>query len=225
MQPYIFPYIGYFQLINAVDKFVFYDDVNFIKNGWINRNRILLNGESHFLTVQLKAASSHKLINEVEFTDNRLKLLKTLELAYKKAPFFESIMPVLNDCLTIKTDKISELAQYSVLETCKYLEIDRDFELSSESYSDTKGLEKSARLQQICSINNSVQYFNPVGGKAIYNKQDFSDKNINLFFIEPQEFEYKQFNNDFIPWLSIIDVLMFVNKATIKGTLNNYKLR
>ena len=143
MQPYFFPYIGYFQLINSVDKFIFYDDVNFINRGWINRNRILLNGESHFLTIQLKNASQNKLINEVEFIDNRIKLLKTIEHAYKKAPFYHLIVPVLSDCLTIQTNKISELAQYSVIQTCKYLDIETEFELSSKLYSDTKGLEKA----------------------------------------------------------------------------------
>ena len=224
MQPYFFPYIGYFQLINAVDKFIFYDDVNFIKNGWINRNRILLNGKSHYLTVQLKAASSYKLINEVEFSENRRKLLKTLEQAYRKAPFFNSIMPVLFDCLTIKTNKISDLAQYSVTQTCAYLDIEREFELSSELYSGIKDLEKGERLQQICIINKADNYYNPSGGQTIYSKQDFSAKKINLFFVEPQKFEYKQYNNVFIPWLSIIDVLMFVDKEAIKKALNNYIL-
>lgn len=224
MQPYFFPYIGYFQLINAVDKFIFYDDVNFIKNGWTNRNRILLKGESHYLTVQLKDGSSFKLINEVEFTDNRSKLLKTLEHAYRKAPYYNSVMPLLSDCLTVKTKKISDLAQYSVVKTCKYLNIDQVFELSSESYPDTKGLEKAARLQKICYINHSDQYYNSIGGKAIYNKQDFSENNISLIFIEPQKLEYKQFDNDFVPWLSIIDVLMFIDKGTIQGMLKNYTI-
>ena len=224
MQPYFFPYIGYFQLINSVDKFVFYDDVNFINRGWINRNRILLNGESHFLTIQLKNASQNKLIKEVEFTDNRLKLLKTIEHAYKKAPFYHLILPVLNDCLRIHTNNIAELAEASVIQTCKYLDLETEFELSSKLYSDTKGLQKAERLQQICLINKADTYINPIGGRAIYSKQDFSTRNISLFFIEPREFEYKQFNNVFIPWLSIIDVLMFVDKETIKKTLSNYTL-
>jgi hypothetical protein len=224
MQPYFYPYIGYFQLINSVDKFVFYDDVNFIKNGWINRNRILLNGESHFLTVQLKNASSYKLINEVEFSDKRSKLLKTLEQAYRKAPNFDSIIPVLYDCLTIATNTISELAQYSVIQTCKYLEIETEFEQSSNFYPDTKGLEKAERLQQICIINKADFYINPIGGQSIYSKEDFSTRNIGLCFLESQRFEYKQFNNAFIPWLSIIDVLMFVDKESVKKALSNYKL-
>jgi hypothetical protein len=224
MQPYFFPYIGYFQLIHAVDKFIFYDDVNFIKNGWINRNRILLNGESHFLTVQLKEASSYKIINDVQFTDNRLKLVKTLEQAYKKAPFFNLVMPFLFDCLTVKTSKISDLAQYSVIQTCKYLDIERQFEQSSTSYSSTKGLEKAERLKQICLINKSDQYYNPVGGQTIYTRNDFLNQNISLFFVESLTTEYKQYGFDFVPSLSIIDVLMFVERESIKTMLDHYRL-
>jgi hypothetical protein len=224
MQPYFFPYIGYFQLINATDKFIFYDDVNFIKNGWINRNRILLKGESHFLTVQLKNASSYKLIKEVEFTDNRLKLLKTIEQAYRKAPYFSLIMPILYECLTFKTNKISELAQYTIIKTCEYINIKKVFELSSNTYSQTRGQEKTKRLQEICLINGSDVYYNLVGGQEIYNKLDFTRNNISLFFIEPVSMDYKQFNNKFLPWLSIIDILMFLDKETIRNLLNNYKL-
>lgn len=123
MQPYFFPYIGYFQLIQAADKFVFYDDVNFIKNGWINRNRILLNSQPAYITVQLKGASSFKQINHVEFTDNREKIRKTIEQAYKKAPYFDSAWPVINECLAFKTNLISELAIHSVIQVSKYLGI------------------------------------------------------------------------------------------------------
>ena len=65
MQPYLFPYLGYFQLIAAVDKFVFYDDVNFIKNGWINRNRLLISGKVNYITIPLSGASSFLKINQV----------------------------------------------------------------------------------------------------------------------------------------------------------------
>ena len=224
MQPYFFPYIGYFQLINAVDKFVFYDDVSFIKNGWINRNRILINGRPHFFTVHLKDASHYKLINETEFTDNRQKLLKTLELAYKKAPCFNSVMPFLTDCLNVKTNRISELAQYSVVRTCEYLGIEKDFEQSSRSYAYMKNLERAERLQQICLINKAETYYNLGGGQAIYNKEDFLKKQISLVFIESNKIDYKQFNNEFVPTLSIIDLLMFVDKERVKELLNNYTL-
>jgi hypothetical protein len=224
MQPYFFPYIGYFQLINVVDKFVFYDDVNFIKNGWINRNRILLDGEPHYITVQLRNASPNKLINEVEFTDNRIKLIKTLEYSYKRAPLFSSIMPVLIDCLTVKTNNISELAQYSVTRICNFLDLEKDFEVSSKKYSNTRGFEKAERLQQICLLNKSGSYYNLIGGLDLYNKFQFSEKKINLYYIQSRSIDYKQYNNEFVPWLSIIDLLMFNEKEMVKDFLNNYTI-
>jgi len=95
MQPYFFPYIGYFQMINAVDTFVFYDDVNFIKNGWINRNRILINGQASYFTLQLKDASSFKLINEISFSDNTNKLLKSIAVSYTIRKRIINDVPIL----------------------------------------------------------------------------------------------------------------------------------
>jgi hypothetical protein len=224
MQPYFFPYIGYFQLINAVDKFIFYDDLNFIKNGWINRNRILLKDNTHFLTIQLKGASSFKLIKEVEFSDNRLKLLKTLDQAYKRAPYFKEIMPLIHECLLENTSKICDQAIVSVIKTCKYLKLKTSFELSSVSYPESKGFEKADRLKYICKSNNSLTYVNPIGGVDLYTKDVFLKDGINLFFLQSNQFNYKQFNNEFVPWLSIIDVLMFNSKEQIGVMLNKYEL-
>lgn len=224
MQPYLFPYIGYFQLINAVDKFVFYDDVDFIKNGWINRNRILLNEKSHYITVQLKNASSFKLINCIEFTDNRNKLKKTIEQAYKNAPYFHSVWPIIEECFSLQTNLIGSIAIYSVLQTAKYLQIKTSFEISSENYGNTKTLGRSERLVEICKNNNAAHYINPVGGMELYNKQEFEQYGINLNFLRQKNIEYRQFNNVFIPWLSIIDVMMFNSKEEISKMLNEYEL-
>ncbi len=224
MQPYLFPYIGYFQLINSVDKFIFYDDVNYIKNGWINRNRILLNGKAHYITIPLKKASPFKLILEIEFIDNRKKILKTLEFVYKKAPYFEDIMPLLFDCLSVDTNNISELAITSVLKVCNYLNINKLFENSSKLYSSSKGLAKEKRLIEICKINDATTYINPIGGNAIYSKSMFGLNNIDLFFINTEPFVYKQYKQEFVNWLSIIDVLMFNSKTQIETYLNSYEL-
>jgi hypothetical protein len=224
MQPYFFPYIGYFQLINAVDKFVFYDDVNFIKNGWINRNRILVNGKPNYLTVQLKNASSYKLINEIEFSDNRIKLIKQIQQSYAKAPFIKEVLPVLTDILTFKTNKISELAQKSVIDVCRYLEIKTVFEVSSEIYTQTKGMDKAERLIQICQLNNIKQYYNVMGGIDLYSRDYFKKNGIELFFIESLSEPYKQYSTEFIPYLSILDVMMFNSVEEIHRMLNNFEL-
>ncbi len=224
MQPYVFPYIWYFQLIHAVDTFVFYDDVNFIKNGWINRNRILVNWDAHYLTIQLNWASSFKLINEVNFIDNRQKLLKTIAQSYKKAPFFDSIMPILNECFSHSTDKISEQAIFSITTICKYLDIKTSFEVSSEVYSQSKGLDRMDRIISICNLNNSKIYINPIGWVDLYNKESFRNKDIDLFFIKTNDIVYQQFENDFISNLSIIDVLMFIWIEWTRNLMNQYVL-
>jgi len=224
MQPYFFPYIGYFQLIRAVDKFVFYDDVNFIKKGWINRNRILLNNQAAYITVQLKGASHFKQINCVEFTDNRGKLKKTIEQAYKKAPHFNSVWPVINDCLDLKTNFISELAIHSVVQVSNYLNLNTLFETSSIHYPGTKNLKRAERLKEICRNNNASQYINPIGGTELYGKDDFTPIGVDLYFIKSKDTRYAQYLNEFVPGLSIIDVMMFNSVVAIKSLLNNYEL-
>lgn len=224
MQPYFFPYIGYFQLIQSVDKFVFYDDVNFIKNGWINRNRILINNTAGYLTVPLRQASSNKLINQIAFVDTRTKLKKTIEQAYKKAPYFDHVMNLVTECLLFRTDLIAELAEHSVVATSKFLGLNTVFERSSILYNSSQGLEKAERLIQICNLNNATTYHNPIGGQLIYDKKDFTASNIELKFLRTQKVEYTQYGKEFIPFLSILDVLMFNSVEKVKQYLNLYEL-
>jgi len=224
MQPYCFPYIGYFQLIGSVDKFIFYDDVNFIKKGWINRNRILTNGEPAYFTIPVKGASQNKLINQIEFLDAASKLKKTIEQVYKKAPHFSAVADLVFDCLTYKTCLISELAANSVIATSRFLGLNTVFEKSSALYPASQGLEKTERLIQICKLNNATEYHNPIGGQLIYDKRDFLASNIELKFLQTQAIEYCQFGKEFVPFLSIIDVLMFNSIEKIRQYLNFYEL-
>jgi len=223
MQPYLFPYIGYFQLVNAVDKFVFYDDVNFIKSGWINRNRILINDKPGYLTLQLKDASSNKLIKDVFFEKND-KFLKKIEYAYKKAPFFEHVMPVVEKCINIDTVSISKMAANSVVQVCDYLMINRYFYYSSSLDAVNFGKNRVGRLVDICRYFNSKNYVNNYSGAALYKKEEFSEYNIDLKFLKPSVVAYKQFSGEFVSSLSIIDVMMFNSKDIINTYLNQYEL-
>ena len=224
MQPYFFPYIGYFQLIKAVDKFVFYDDVNYIKNGWINRNRILINGKSHYMTIQLKDASPFKLIKDIQFSDNRPRLKKTIEQAYKKAPYFKNIWPLVANCLDIKTQNICELAINSIKETCKYLDINTAFKISSKAYAETKVFDREKRIKEICKANNALQYINAIGGMDLYKKEPFEKDGVELNFIMAGNIEYDQNMIEFVPNLSIIDVMMFNSKKEVSRMLDKYEL-
>lgn|SRR5690606_9293872 len=228
MQPYLFPYIGYFQMIKAVDKFVFYDDVNFIKKGWINRNRILVSGKDFMFTVPLQKTSQNNLIlnsyiKQEAYNEWRDKLYVTIDLNYKKAPYFDDAFRIITNVLNQNTTSISELAIESIKQVSEYLELNTLFIKSSETYNN-RSLERQERLIAICKSENASHYVNAIGGQELYTKESFEKENIKLNFIKPLPIEYKQFNNDFVPWLSIIDVLMFNSKEEIKLMLNSYKL-
>jgi hypothetical protein len=223
MQPYFLPYIGYFQLMKAVNTFVFYDDVTYIKQGWINRNRIIMNGNDYLFTLELKGASSFKEINRIEIGNNRNKLLKTFIQAYQNAPFFKNAEPLL---YTIFKSSQSNLSSY-IIETQQsiavYLGIKTRFEVSSE-IDKSKTNKGQNRLIQICNQLGADIYINSIGGRNLYSKVDFAKANIELCFLEPQKTEYRQFNNKFIPWLSIIDLIMFNSPEIVQLMLNQYNL-
>lgn len=223
MQPYFFPYIGYFQLINCVDKFVIYDDVNFIKGGWINRNNILLNGEKSFLNIQMIGSSSYKKINEIKIHESKIKIINKIENAYSKAPFFSDILPLLNKIILYNSEELSSYLINSILLISEYLEINTEFLVSSEIEKDNN-LKGQDKVIDICKRLNASVYVNAIGGMDLYCNDDFLKKNINLKFIDTKNIYYKQFNEKFTPNLSIVDVLMFNNKEKIIKLLNNYTI-
>lgn len=228
MQPYLFPYLGYYQLAYAVEKFVFYDDVNFIKKGWINRNNILVNKKKHLFTVPLQEISQHKKISEILLHPELFPIWEkkwkiTLQQAYKKAPYFKNIFPLIEETLAAKTT-ISELAKSSIINVIDYLELNTEFILSSNIY-DNKSLNGQDRILSICDKEKAKIYINPSGGKELYDKNLFKDKGIDLYFIESNLSTYKQFDNEFIAGLSIIDILMFNSKENINKLLLEHTLK
>lgn len=223
MQPYLFPYIGYFQLINAVDTFVIYDDINYIKQGWINRNRILLNNQPFFLTFNLKGASSFKKINEIEINHNSKKLLKTINQAYSKSPFFDEVYGLIEKIIRHDTTNLSGFVTNSIIEISKFLEIGTKFEISSQINVGTE-MKGQDRVIGICKYFDATEYVNAIGGKELYSKEDFANERIYLKFLKTDEIIYKQFDNEFHPFLSIIDVMMFNSIPTIINFLNKYIL-
>lgn len=225
MQPYLFPYIGYFQLINAVDKFVILDDVNFIMKGWINRNRILVNGKEHLFSVPLKKASQNKAIYSIELAEGnwREKFLKTIDMSYRKAPFFRDCYNLLDELIKLPNNNLSQWLTYQIRNICNYLEIKTTIAGSSSVYCNNQ-LKGQTRIIDICRQENAETYFNAIGGRALYQEGDFKKQNIGLHFINTLEIRYKQFDNEFISFLSIIDMMMFNDKQHIKKMLTNYIL-
>jgi hypothetical protein len=225
MQPYLFPYIGYFQLVRAVDRFVFYDDVNFIKKGWINRNAILVHNEKNRFTLNLIDSSQNKKINEIIVGNNGNKILKTISQTYSNAPFFKQVFPIIEECLKNSEGKlISSIAAKSVQQIAGYLEMQTIFEFSSDRYSQSQNLRKVDRLVSICQGNNSSKYYNMESGRSLYSKDVFLQYEIELVFLKPTMCNYKQFDKKYIPGLSIIDVLMFNSKVDIFEMLNKYEI-
>ena len=223
MQPYLFPYIGYFQLIHAVDRFVIYDDVNFIKRGWIARNNILVNGKANLFTVPLESASQNNKINQIRIKKDiyqtwSSKFLKTLEQSYKKAPFYKDVAPIVVSLLTHKYDYIIDLARNSIASICEYLEMNTTIITTSILYNNHR-LNAQDRIIDICNKEDADCYINAIGGQELYNKEAFSEQGIKLFFLKPKNATYLQFGNEFVPWLSIIDVLMFNSIEDIQKKL------
>jgi len=223
MQPYLFPYIGYWQLINAVDAFVIYDDVNFIKRGYINRNNFLQNQKPQLFTLELFGASQNKKINEIGVGNNSKKLLKTIRQNYSKAPSFQVVFPMLEEILNNEQKELSKFLGSSLVKISKYLNIETKFLYSSDIKND-KTFKAQDRLIEMSKTLNATSYINSIGGIELYDKQVFSQNDINLSFLKSSEIFYKQFNNEFIPNLSIVDVLMFNSKDNIKNMLNQFQL-
>lgn len=223
MQPYLFPYLGYYQLVHAVDNFVFYDDVTFIKGGYINRNNICSNGKAQRFTVPVPGMSSNVLINKLSFDSNVKKQLKSIEQAYAKAPFFKDIFPIVVSVLNDDKRNVAHICRLSITRVIDYLGIEKSYDYSSElSYE--RDVPAAKKLVNISKSLGSSEYVNSPGGKSLYSKDYFLKHGIKLNFIEMGEYQYNQNSNVFLPNLSMIDILMWNSKNEVVELLNKYNL-
>lgn len=228
MQPYFFPYLGYWQLMNAVDRYVVYDDVNYIKGGRVNRNKILIQNQAGAINLILSGASPNKLICELEISEQataKKKLLRTIEMAYARAPQYNSVMPILEDIIQSEDRNLANYLYYSFLKIGNYLGIDTELILSSNIKKDCS-LKSYHKVISICKILGGDKYYNSINGIPLYlpHLQEFQDAAIELFFPKMHEIQYQQFKNEFVPNLSIIDVMMFNTREKCHQLLNEYDL-
>jgi hypothetical protein len=227
MQPYIFPYLGYFQLIQSADKFLLLDDVAYINKGWINRNRILVNGKDLFFIMPLEGASQNKMINELTLVPDikwKNKLEKTIELAYKKSIGFDTFFPLFKEILYFESNHLSEYLANSILCICNFLNVKTSI-VSSTSVYENAQLKGQERIIDLCIKSSAETYINASGGKLLYDTQSFEDNGIQLKFLQAQLIPYKQVGTtNFFPGLSIIDVLMINTKETVQQQINNFIL-
>lgn len=226
MQPYAFPYIGYLQLISAVDTFVILDDVNFIKRGWINRNRILVNNSSHLFTIPIKKSSQNKLIKDLAISkpkEWRHNFLKTISHSYANAPQYKNVFALISEIMEFEEENLSRFIRNSLIILCKYLNIKTHFVESSTIYNNSE-LKGENKIIDICLKENAKEYINPIGGIDLYSKENFKAQGIELKFLKPKKIRYEQAGEKFIEDLSIIDMLMFNANANVKKFLKKYVL-
>lgn len=226
MQPYFLPYIGYFQLIASVDQFIVYDNIKYTKKGWINRNRMLQNGKDVTFSLPLKKDSDSLDVCQrtlsAEF--NREKLLNQFKGAYQQAPYFTQTFPLIEDIVKHDDANLFAYLHHSIVKICAHLGIDTRIKKSSD-IAINHNLKSQDKVLALCEAVGASTYVNAIGGVALYSKEFFHGKKIGLKFLQSKPFEYTQYGNNFIPWLSIIDVLMFNSIEKTHATIvNNFDL-
>lgn len=223
MQPYFMPYIGYFQLMAAVDKYVIFDDVNYIKRGWSARNNILVNGQKHLFSVSVAGGSQNNLYIQVLIIDDFTKLRKTLEMSYKKAPCFAETMELLEKVFSFEDRRFNHFIRNSFEVIFDYLGIDTEFILSSELPND-KQLKGKDKILDICKLLGATEYYNAIGGQELYDYKEFEENGIQLHFVNATLEEYPQLSSEFVPALSMIDVLMMNPRENVLALLEKFTL-
>ena len=226
MQPYFLPYIGYWQLLNAVDTYVIYDDVTFIKSGWIHRNRINVHGGAQFINVQMRGASSFSRICDIRVNSDlrwREKLLQTLTMAYRHAPRYAEAMSLAENIIMCRAEKLGDFLAHSLYAVAQYLHIDTHMIRSSE-WGEAPSLHGEERVLDICRRFHATEYYNAIGGQELYDKGEFAENGIALYFLQSDEIIYKQRRNAALSGLSILDVLMENSVPQIQEFLLCYRL-
>jgi hypothetical protein len=223
MQPYFLPYIGYFQLMQAVDVFVVYDRIKYTKKGWINRNRFLLNGTDATFSLPLKKGSDALDIVERELAADfdRAKLLAQFAGAYRRAPHFETAFPLVERIVRHPDGNLFGYIHHSLQAVCAHLGIDTEIRISSSIAFDNE-LRAQDKVLAICDATGATHYVNPIGGTELYAKDDFASRGIELRFLKSRPFEYPQFGKPFVAWLSIVDVLMFNPLEAVRAAVSRH---
>lgn len=226
MQPYFLPYIGYFQLLTAVDTFVVLDDVNYINRGWINRNRLLIKGVAHTFTVPLRDASQNKRICDIDLVNEqhwRSKFLRTIKQAYRGAPCYAKVYPLLVEMANCRSIRLDEFILNSLRIILRYLSIEVEIVSTSRAYKN-ENLKGQDRILDICKKEKANLYLNPIGGTNLYDRDAFLEQGIQIKFLKSHSIFYRQGKSEHVPGLSIIDVLMFNEIPVVKAFLTEMEL-
>jgi hypothetical protein len=224
MQPYFFPYIGYWQLFHVADRFVVYDDVNYIKGGWVNRNRLLINGRPGYITVPLQKSSPYRRICDIALHPApwwRGKLARMVENTYRKAPCFADVFPVVENLIQHQANNLSEYLVHQLRTLAALMGITTEFVATSRQYQNSH-LSGQVRVLDICRREQATTYVNVQGGQDLYDAGAFGSAGIELRFLVVRPLPYKQRTAGFVPNLSIIDALMEVGPVGMKQHLEAF---
>lgn len=226
MQPYFLPYIGYFQLIDAADLFIVYDNVKYTKKGWINRNRFLLDGKDAVFSIPIRKDSDSVDIRDREISADfrKSKLLNRIRGAYRRAPYFERTFALVERIVLEEETNLFKFILNSIRQTCDTLAIGTEIVVSSSLRID-HSLPGKTKVLALCKHVGADVYINAIGGLELYSKEEFGAHGIDLKFLRTKAFEYAQLGDKFVPWLSIIDVMMFNPPQAVRDCVtSNYEL-
>lgn len=231
MQPYFFPYLGYFSLIKNTDEFILFDTVQFIRHGWIERNRVLAQNEGWiYIKVPLiKNRGRETLIKDIQVNNSQVwksKILAQLTHYKKKAPYYQEVIALLNETFKYEIDDIVNLNKICLEKTCLYLGFEPKIEVFSEMNLEIEEVkEPDEWALNICNALGDVnEYWNPPGGESFFDASKYKQSNIKLKFQHVELEKYNQKRNEFEKGLSILDVMMFNSPEEILVMLDNYKL-
>ena len=231
MQPYFFPYLGYLSLIKHTDRMILLDDVQFIRHGWIERNRILKPEAGwQYISVPLKKKSFTTAIKDVEINNETAwkdKILRQVAHYKKKAPFYRKTVSVIEDAISGEPNNIAELNLHILNTLCCYLGINANIEIfSSLNMEIEPPCAPDEWALNICKkIKSGVEYWNPIGGQQFFSKEKYNNSNIKLVFHNAKLTPYEQLDSgmEFESGLSIIDVMMFNSPEDISTMLDCYE--
>lgn len=222
MQPYFFPYVGYFQLINSVDLFIVYDNIKYTKKGWINRNRMLQNGKDVMFSLPLKSDSDFLDVRDRELAEdfNPDKLLNQISGTYRRAPYFSQTFSLIEQIMRYEERNLFKFIHHSIIRVCEHMGITTEIKVSSNIAID-HSLKNQDKVIALCESVGADTYINAIGGIELYSRDAFIARGLKLEFIKSKSYEYTQFGNEFLPWLSIIDVMMFNPLDAVRETIQS----
>lgn len=231
MQPYFFPYLGYFSLIKHTDKWIVFDTVQYIEHGWMNRNRIIHPNQpcDLYITIPLRKHTRNTKIKDICINTNesyKEKILAQIWSSYKKrAKYFQPVYQLIEDVLSYETDSLVQLNVYSMKKVAGYLEIPFNYEVFSQMSVEIEEVHDAGEWAlNISKALNADTYINPPGGVNLFDPQKFKKAGIQLEFLKVHLRPYEQKKRQFIEGLSIIDVMMFNSPEKVNQMLDDYEI-